>query len=70
MNTHIRSDLRDQLLLRSTMRPSDKEVIRDAGRNKNAHAPQALRLKMAREGVYVSRRRTIVLVVLLFTLLI
>lgn len=53
INTHIRADLRDQLSLRAPMRPLDKEMIRDAGRNKNTHPSQALRLKMAREGVYV-----------------
>ena len=37
-------------------RSPDKEMIRDAGRNQNAHAPQALRLKMTREGVYISHR--------------
>lgn len=36
------------------MRPSDKELIRDAGRQKDEHAPRMLRLKMSREGVYVS----------------
>ena len=54
INTYIRSDSCDQLLLRTTMRPSDKDMVRDAGQNKNGHAPQALRLKMSREGVYVS----------------
>ena len=54
INTYIRSDSCDQLLLRTTMRPSDKDMVRDAGQNKNAHAPQALRLKMSREAVYVS----------------
>ncbi len=36
------------------MRSSDKELIRDAGRQKNEHAPRMLRIKMSREGVYVS----------------
>ncbi|KAF8150218.1 hypothetical protein B0H34DRAFT_180141 [Crassisporium funariophilum] len=54
INTHIRSDVRNQLLLRADMRDSDKQLIRDAGRDKNAHAPQALLLKMKRESVYVS----------------
>jgi hypothetical protein len=53
INTHIRADLRDQLLLRAPMRLLDKEMIRDAGRIKDTHPSQALRLKMAREGVYV-----------------
>ena len=41
-------------MLRAPVRPSDKELIRDAGRQKNEHAPRMLRLKMSREGVYVS----------------
>ncbi|KAF8972355.1 hypothetical protein BDZ97DRAFT_1913561 [Flammula alnicola] len=54
LNTHIRSDTKNRLLLRAPMRESDKELIRDAGRNKDAHAPQMLKLKMSRESVYVS----------------
>jgi hypothetical protein len=36
------------------MRECDKELIRDAGRNKDGHAPKMLLLKMSREAVYVS----------------
>ena len=54
LNTHIRADKKNHLLLRAPMRPSDKELIRDAGRQKDEHAPRMLRLKMSREGVYVS----------------
>jgi len=56
LNTHIRSDKSNRLFLRAPMRDVDKELIRDAGRNKDSHAAQALRIKMKREAVYVSHR--------------
>ncbi|KAJ3497821.1 hypothetical protein NLJ89_g10298 [Agrocybe chaxingu] len=60
VNTHIRSDTSNRLLLRVPMRECDKRLIRDAGRNKDAHPAQALRVKMNREAVYVSHRVEIV----------
>ncbi|CAA7263518.1 unnamed protein product [Cyclocybe aegerita] len=60
VNTHIRSDTSNRLLLRVPMRECDKRLIRDAGRNKDAHPAQALRVKMNREAVYVSHRMEIV----------
>ncbi|KAF9475955.1 hypothetical protein BDN70DRAFT_996036 [Pholiota conissans] len=54
LNTHIRADKKNQLLLRAPMRLCDKELIRDAGRNAPGHAAQMLLLKMKHEGVYVS----------------
>lgn len=56
MNTHIRSDKSNRLLLRAPMRESDKNLIREAGRNVDSHAPRSLRVKVQREGVYVSHR--------------
>lgn len=38
------------------MRESDKNLIREAGRNVESHAPRSLRVKVQREGVYVSHR--------------
>ena len=38
------------------MRESDKNLIREAGRNVDSHAPRSLRVKVQREGVYVSHR--------------
>lgn len=56
MNTHIRSDRNNRLLLRAQMRESDKNLIREAGRNADSHASRSLRVKVQREGVYVSHR--------------
>ncbi|KDR72885.1 hypothetical protein GALMADRAFT_252216 [Galerina marginata CBS 339.88] len=56
MNTHIRSDKKNKLLLRTPMREIDKELIRQASRNVQSHAPQALRLKVGREHVYLRFR--------------
>ncbi|KAJ6632099.1 hypothetical protein B0H10DRAFT_2426955 [Mycena sp. CBHHK59/15] len=36
MNTHIRADKKNQLLLRTEMRPSDIQIIRDAGADANS----------------------------------
>ena len=38
------------------MRESDKNLIRETGRNADSHAPRSLRVKVQREGVYVSHR--------------
>jgi hypothetical protein len=38
------------------MRESDKNLIREAGRNTDSHGPRSLRVKVQREGVYVSHR--------------
>jgi len=58
MNTHIRSDRGNRLLLRAPMRESDKALIREAGQKTGSYSPQAqsLRVKVQREGVYVSHR--------------
>jgi len=61
MNTHIRSDKNDHLLLRRRMRDSDKELIRDAGRRDvDYHSVAALRLKVNREHVYTSHALIVV----------
>ncbi|KAK7002185.1 hypothetical protein R3P38DRAFT_3041964 [Favolaschia claudopus] len=52
MNTHIRSDKKDQLLLRTPMRPSDIQIIRDAGTGVDTIAAQILLAKMRREKIY------------------
>ncbi|KAJ7651915.1 hypothetical protein B0H17DRAFT_1101724 [Mycena rosella] len=52
INMHIRADKKDQLLLRTTLRPSDIQTIRDAGANLATHSARVLRAKMAREPIY------------------
>ncbi|KAJ7090468.1 hypothetical protein C8R44DRAFT_648243, partial [Mycena epipterygia] len=52
LNMHIRADKKDQLLLRTTLRPSDTQAIRDAAANVATHSAQVLRAKMARESIY------------------
>ncbi|KAJ7090755.1 hypothetical protein B0H15DRAFT_948533 [Mycena belliarum] len=52
MNTHIRSDKKNQLLLRTDMRPSDIEIIRDAGAEASGTAARLLKAKMAREYIF------------------
>ncbi|KAJ7230115.1 hypothetical protein GGX14DRAFT_409997 [Mycena pura] len=52
MNTHIRADKKNQLLLRTEMRPFDIQVIRDAATNSDSLAAQVLRAKMRREDIF------------------
>ncbi|KAJ7759627.1 hypothetical protein B0H16DRAFT_1720413 [Mycena metata] len=52
INTHIRSDKQDQLLLRTEMRASDIQMIRDAGAESDTLPAQILRAKMAREHIF------------------
>ncbi|KAJ7726109.1 hypothetical protein B0H16DRAFT_1735813 [Mycena metata] len=52
LNMHIRADKNDQLLLRTTLRPSDVQNIRDAAANLPTHSTRVLRAKMARESIY------------------
>ncbi|KAJ7436877.1 hypothetical protein B0H11DRAFT_2108884 [Mycena galericulata] len=52
INMHIRADKKDQLLLRTTLRPSDIQAIRDASANLATHSARVLRAKMARESIY------------------
>jgi hypothetical protein len=54
INTFIRADTRNQLLLRMNMREEDRETIRAAGRGvKDTMAITILKEKMARERVYI-----------------
>jgi hypothetical protein len=60
MNTHIRADKKNQLLLRTEMRPSDIQVIRDAAANSESVPAIILNEKLGREHIYKSfleRRR-------------
>ncbi|KAJ7504839.1 hypothetical protein B0H11DRAFT_1979569 [Mycena galericulata] len=52
INTHIRADKQDQLLLRTTMRPSDIQTIRDAGADATTYSASILRAKMVREHIF------------------
>ncbi|KAJ6626094.1 hypothetical protein B0H10DRAFT_2000297 [Mycena sp. CBHHK59/15] len=55
MNTHIRADKKNQLLLRTEMRPTDIQIIRDAGMGSgdSDRVPvQILKEKMAREQIF------------------
>ncbi|KAJ7277287.1 hypothetical protein C8J57DRAFT_1126695 [Mycena rebaudengoi] len=52
MNTHIRADKKNQLLLRTEMRPSDIQVICDAATNSSNLPANILMEKMAREQIY------------------
>uniref|UniRef100_A0A8H7XY12 DUF8205 domain-containing protein n=1 Tax=Psilocybe cubensis TaxID=181762 RepID=A0A8H7XY12_PSICU len=53
INTHIRSDHKNRLLLRAPMRNVDKELIRNLGRKVDSYATRALKVKMDREHVYI-----------------
>ncbi|KAJ7244867.1 hypothetical protein C8J57DRAFT_1363178 [Mycena rebaudengoi] len=57
MNTHIRSDKKNKLLLRTEMLPADIEIIRNAGRGVDGNAVRDLKAKMARETIYKSLLR-------------
>ncbi|KAJ7714031.1 hypothetical protein B0H14DRAFT_3523112 [Mycena olivaceomarginata] len=52
INTHIRSDKKDQLLLRTEMRASDIQIIRDAGAERDTYPALILRAKMRRESIF------------------
>ncbi|KAJ7037626.1 hypothetical protein C8F04DRAFT_1232481 [Mycena alexandri] len=52
MNTHIRADKENQLLLRTEIRPSDVQVIRDVAANSNSVPAMMLNNKLAREKIY------------------
>ncbi|KAJ7712784.1 hypothetical protein B0H14DRAFT_677712, partial [Mycena olivaceomarginata] len=52
MNTHIRADKKNQLLLRTEMRPSDIQVIRDVAANSDSGPAMILNDKLAREKIY------------------
>jgi len=52
MNTHIRADKKNQLLLRTEMRPSDIQVIRDVAANSDSVPAMILNDKLAREKIY------------------
>jgi hypothetical protein len=52
MNAHIRADKKNQLLLRTEMRPSDIQVIRDVAANSDSVPAMILNDKLAREKFY------------------
>jgi hypothetical protein len=52
INTHIRADSKNLLLLRTNMREADKEIIHGAGRGEDKQAVVILKEKMARELIY------------------
>lgn len=52
INTHIRADKKNQLLLRTEMRPSDIQIIRDVGADSDGIAARLLKAKMAREHIF------------------
>jgi hypothetical protein len=52
MNAHIRADKKNQLLLRTEMRPSDIQVIRDVAANSDSVPAMVLNDKLAREKSY------------------
>jgi len=53
INTFIRADTKNKLLLRMDMREEDREVIRAVGRGEDTAAVLILRKKMEREGIYI-----------------
>ncbi|KAJ7436288.1 hypothetical protein B0H11DRAFT_2111080 [Mycena galericulata] len=52
MNSHIRADKKNQLLLRTEMRPVDIQAIRDVTTNSQSVPAVILYEKMARENIY------------------
>ncbi|KAJ6465915.1 hypothetical protein C8R47DRAFT_1326374 [Mycena vitilis] len=52
INTHIRADKRDRLLLRTRMVDEDVQVIRDAATDGGERAALLLRRRMARERIF------------------
>ncbi|KAJ7791263.1 hypothetical protein B0H13DRAFT_2173146 [Mycena leptocephala] len=59
INTHIRADKKNQLLLRTEMRPSDIQVIRDVVANSDNVPARAMNEKLARENIYNSMYETL-----------
>jgi hypothetical protein len=59
INTHIRADKKNQLLLRTEMRPSDIQVIRDVVANSDSVPARAMNEKLARENIYNSMYETL-----------
>ncbi|KAJ7751100.1 hypothetical protein B0H16DRAFT_1724246 [Mycena metata] len=54
INTQIRADKKDQLLLRTEMRPLDIQIIRDAAAGSDSVPARILNAKLAREQIYKS----------------
>ncbi|KAJ6586345.1 hypothetical protein DFH09DRAFT_910769 [Mycena vulgaris] len=54
INMHIRADKKNQLLLRTEMRPSDIQTIRDAAVNSDNLPARILKEKLAREQIFKS----------------
>ncbi|KAJ7107687.1 hypothetical protein C8R44DRAFT_986854 [Mycena epipterygia] len=52
LNSYIRNDTKNEMLLRMEMRPSDIKVIRDAGAGSDSFNAIILRDKMEREAVF------------------
>ncbi|KAJ7431583.1 hypothetical protein B0H11DRAFT_2210131 [Mycena galericulata] len=52
INTHIRADKKNRLLLRTEMLEEDAQVIRDAAAKADKRAAQLLRRRMARERIF------------------
>lgn len=52
LNYHIRSDPRNQLLLRTKMKEADVELIRGIAQGDKRPAVQALKEKFDRESIY------------------
>lgn len=57
MNTHIRADKKNRLLLRTAMRPFDIQVIRDVLAKSRSVPVLALTEKLSREYIYKSLYR-------------
>ncbi|KAJ6484856.1 hypothetical protein C8R45DRAFT_931297 [Mycena sanguinolenta] len=54
INMHIRADTKNKLLLRTEMRPSDIQIIRNAAKNSQTVPAMILHAKIAREYIYQS----------------
>jgi hypothetical protein len=52
INTHIRADKKNRLLLRTEILEEDAQVIRDAAAKADKRAAQLLRRRMARERIF------------------
>ncbi|KAJ7610131.1 hypothetical protein FB45DRAFT_875938 [Roridomyces roridus] len=57
INTHIRTDKKNQLLLRTALRPLDVQAIRDPAANRGTYSAQVIRNKMMRESIYHLNRQ-------------
>ncbi|KAJ6484834.1 hypothetical protein C8R45DRAFT_999392 [Mycena sanguinolenta] len=58
INMHIRADTKNELLLRTQMRPSDIQIIHDAATNPHTVSALNLQAKLAREHIYQSMHQT------------